>query len=208
MDVFTALESEFGDGHGGDVLVVDAFNSGFHAARKFGIEGQTALPSLGHFEVFVHEGGRLRSRQVTSLQEARVVVDDFGRAGEELDLLFLVAVDVLALQAVGVTHGGNDPHERQTASVEARTATEDILTVASEVPVEAQTGREVHTGLGHVGGGKAAHAVVAVGNGMVRSADLVAECIKQFLIPTFSKFLVVVVACDGRIVRQLDAQTE
>ena len=133
-------EAELGDGHGSDVLVVDTFNSGFDVARKRGIECQAALPCLGHTEVFIHKSGGLRSRQVASSQQGSVVVDDFGRAGVELDLGFFVAVDVLALQTVGVTHGRDNPYERQTTCVEARTTTEDVLTFASEIPVEALAG--------------------------------------------------------------------
>ena len=133
-------ETELGDGHRGDVVVVDAFNSGFDAAREFGIQTEGALPGLGHLEVLVHDSGGLRSWQVASAKQVAVAVDDFGRAGVEGDLSFTVAVDVLVLQAVGVTHGGDDPNERQTTGVEASTATEDEATVAKNVVVEAQTG--------------------------------------------------------------------
>ena len=124
MDVVATDDTELGDSHGGDVLVVDAFNSGFDAARNLGVEGQAALPSLRHVEVLVHDGGRLRSGQI---------------GGQVHVGIFSIGVDVLILHAVGVTHGGDDPHERQTASVEARTAADDVLTFASEVPIEAQT---------------------------------------------------------------------
>ena len=59
--------AEFGDGNRGDVLVVDAFSSEFDVARDGDVEGQAALPTLRHTEVLVHDGGRLRSRQVASL---------------------------------------------------------------------------------------------------------------------------------------------
>ena len=204
MDVFATDESESGGTNSGDVLVVDAFEGGFHAARKFSIEAQGALPSLRHFQVLVHDGSSCRGSQVggqvLGAKQRGVVGDDVVHVSVEVDVGILgIGVDVLILHAVGVTHGRNNPHERNTAGVEARTTTEDVLTIAGEVPVEAQTGREVHAGLGHVGGGEAAQGVIAVGDGVVH-----AFCI----VPAFSKLLVVVILGDGRIVRQFGTQTK
>ena len=144
LDIVTAFEAESSGSNSGDVLVVDAFQSGFHAAGKFSIEAQRALPGLRHLQVLVHDGGRRRSSQVSGqilgAKQCSMVGDDLVQIGVEMNVgVFGGRIDVLILHAVGVTHSRDDPHERNTAGVEAGTTTDDILTFASEVPVEAQT---------------------------------------------------------------------
>ena len=126
-----------GDHHGIEVLVVDALQGEVDVAGQLGIKGERSLPCLRHAQVLAQDGGTAgdgsRAGGPYLLQHI------FLRSGKGRDGALGLRGDVRRLSHAGVTHGGDEPHERHAAHEQARTTTEYQVTVARDVPVEAYT---------------------------------------------------------------------
>ena len=179
--------AELADSHGVDVLVVDSLDVEVEVARQLQVERQRGLPRRGHLQVFVHDRRGGRGGQGLLLERAAVeVLEDVAHVVVEARHLVAVGFveDALGLQAVAVAHGRDDPHERQAAREDARSAAEDVLALAGHVPVEAEAGSDVQPRLGHVGGLVAAVACEKGGE------------------------LLVLVACDRGVNRDFETQAQ
>ena len=116
--------------------------------------------------MLVHDGRTARGREILGLEGSAIdVLQDIVDIVMEVRGVRVgtVGVDELGLQVVGVAGGGDDPHERDTAGVDAGAAAQDQVAVLQDIPVEAEARGDVRTGDRHVSRAGAGQGVAAGG---------------------------------------------
>ena len=172
------------------IHVVDTLQRNLNVAGELHIQCQSRLPSALHLQVLVQDGCTRGSCQIvgclelTTVEVGQDILNVLVETGSIHTLSDLVvSCDVLSLQAVAVTSYRYDPYEGDTAGEDTGTTTQNVATIASDVPVETYAGSNVQTCLRHI-------------CGTVATVILV-HCLE----------LLVVVTLDAGVSRQLETQT-